>query len=628
MAAKRFSLNRRQLNAPISVVALVAIGLFVLCLGMIIAPGPVSEELNVFWQQPLLIILNAFPVFAMLIVLWAIIGNVFFAGAATLSVMDALEYINLLKIEGRDDPFVPADVLLIREGLAAAGDYELKLHPLFLAAIVGCTAALIALGVFFRTANPKPVWRAVIGVTVCAAFVASVPTVYADKELYNEFDVPSRYNITSVYNTLGFHYCFLHNFNLYSVDQPEGYSRAQVEAWTEEDLAPEQDSATRPNVLFVMCEAFSDIANDPSLDYPDGMENPLAPFNALAADTGRAYSGHLVVSDYGAGTANTEFDVLTGLPTRMLSERMTSAFRTVRRSLNTIPRLFARQGYATYFMHPGDSWFYNRSSVYSFFGIDDQVFFDDAFTASDIKGNMVSDEAFLRVLKEDFSQRIAADAPLFAYTVTIENHQAYNSQKYNDPSILTARPTSKALSDEDLAALNVYLYGLADSARMVSQLAEYLDTLTEPTLLVFFGDHRPTLGTDYSVYRALGIPVGQTDTPEGLVFTNQTPFLLWANRAYADEFAARISGLDLPDNGILSDHYLGAAVMELVGYAGKDAYYDFLNQARRSLPVLCGGTYMLQDGTCPQTLAGPEQLLVDKTHHYLYYRIKEQPLLQ
>ena len=623
---KKPLLRRHHLNVWLTVPAFIIIGAGVLFTGMAIAPGHVSDAVDVFLAQPMLILLNALPVFALLAVLWMAFGNLFASGAVTLAVTDILAYINLLKIDGRDDPFIPADIFLLREGVTAVGEYELKQYPVYIAiAVVGVTV-LSALAVLFTTARPKPLLRGITAVILAGAFVATVPTLYADKELYGSFKVPNQYNITGVFNTLGFNYCFLHNFNMYPVDKPEGYSTGEVEAWYAEDAAEERDSEVRPNVIFIMCEAFSDVANDPSMDYPDGRVHPLSAYNELRASD-RAYSGHIIVSNYGAGTANTEFDVLTGLPTLMLSAKTTSAFRTVRRGLNTVPRMFAAEGYSTYFMHPGASWFYNRSSVYSYFGMQEMVFLDDAFTTDDYKGGKVSDAAFLRVLKGDLERKLAEDEPLFAYTVTIQNHQAYATWKYADKTILDGVPTSKEMTLEDRQTLNVYLHGLADSDAMLRGLTDYLDTVDEPTLLVFFGDHRPTLGVDYSVYRALGMNVGNALGAEDMISTNKAPLLLWANEAYGDDFKASLGKLELPESGMISDHYLGAAVSELIGYAGKDAYYDFLNAARRTLPVVCGGAYMDADGECKTELSEEEQEIVTKTHAYLYWRMKEQKLL-
>ena len=74
----------------------------------------------------------------------------------------------------------------------------------------------------------------------------------------------------------------------------------------------------------------------------------------------------MVVPGFAGGTANTEFDVLTGMQTMALSASTTSAMRVVNRNLDSLFRVFGNDGYETAFCHPGDNWFYNRENVYSF----------------------------------------------------------------------------------------------------------------------------------------------------------------------------------------------------------------------------------------------------------------------
>ena len=150
----------------------------------------------------------------------------------------------------------------------------------------------------------------------------------------------------------------------------------------------------------VMCEAFTDLPNASAFTYTEE-ENPIAAYNRLAEST---LSGHLIVSNTGAGTANTEFDVLTGMMTNRIGTGTTSAFRTVHRNTDSIPRMLNEAGYRTFFMHPGQNWFYNRESVYTYLGISDQVF-QDAFDPSDYLGEWISDEAFLRVLEQSLDIR-------------------------------------------------------------------------------------------------------------------------------------------------------------------------------------------------------------------------------
>lgn len=613
-----------QLSAVLTVLIFIFIALFIGFSSTMIQPGAVIEQLKVYFAQPKLFVLNGLPIVLFMVVLFAINHNIFITGAISVLVFDILSYVNLLKIDGRNDPFVPTDITLMREGLTAAGDYKLDMHLPIILYIAFSAAAFFILGRYFKSPRPSWTFRVSTAVLAITVFVVSMNVWYSNNELYDSFDVPERYNISSVYNTLGFQYCFLHNYNLYPVEKPAHYSSDEVKQWEKQYLKAKSNPKTTPNVIFIMCEAFTDISNDKSFAYSE-KENPLYLYNQLAKRD-QVYSGNLIVSNFGAGTANTEFDILTGMPTNMLAPGTTSAFRTVRHNTNALPRLFASEGYQTYFMHPGDSWFYNRSSVYSFLGIDNQVFKEDAFNKADSKGNMLSDEAFLRVLKNDFSNK-DPDSPFFGYTVTIQNHQAYTYDKYSfKPDDV---PLNVEVSDTAKETLAVYMEGIRDSSAMLYEFANYLNLLDEPTILVFFGDHLPNLGPNYGAYAELGLDIGNTDTPESTVNTYRTPFMILANQAYCDvnDFGEVINSLNLPENSTISDHYLGAAICEMIGYNGRDPYIDFLNTARRELPVICNGAYMLPDGKFTYSISEKERDVVDKTEKWEYYRMKDEALL-
>ena len=70
-----------------------------------------------------------------------------------------------------------------------------------------------------------------------ASFVvlaALIFTVYASNGLYNSFKVSNPYYIPSVFNELGFPYCFCHNFTTYAVEKPDGFSKAAAAGWEQE----------------------------------------------------------------------------------------------------------------------------------------------------------------------------------------------------------------------------------------------------------------------------------------------------------------------------------------------------------------------------------------------------------
>ncbi len=580
--------------------------------------GSLLATLSAFWAEPILFVLNLWPVAALALLFYFLLGNAWYGAGLTTLIWGLLSYINLVKVDARGDPFVPGDILLLTEGMEAVGSYQLNMHWGKLALLLGLSLALILLGTGVKSARPRLVIRLVAALTVVAAFGTTMAFLYPDSELYDRMEGPNRANVPAVYEAFGFPYCFLHNFNLYPVDKPPGYNAQEAASYEDTYREAEAAPETAPNILMVMCEAFTDLPNQAAFTYT-GENNPIAAYNRLAEQT---LSGHLVVSNTGAGTANTEFDVLTGMMTNRIGTGTTSAFRVVHRNIDSIPRMLTQAGYRTFFLHPGQNWFYNRESVYSYLGITDQVF-QDAFSRSDLVGDWISDAGFLRVLKESLEAR-QGDTPLFTYAVTIQNHQSYGAGKYGyvpDPP-----QTDIALSDAARTYLSVYFKGLQDSAAMLEELTEYLDSLDAPYLLVFFGDHQPNLGGHYLAYRELDPNYGSTDTVEETLQPYTVPYLIWGNAAYRQDhdLLAQAQAWNLPET--ISSHYLGALTCQLAGYQGHDGYFDFLNALREQLPVSSVYGYQLSDGSYTDTLPDDLQALEDIRWKWQYYRLMEQPL--
>lgn len=554
-----------------------------------IQPGSLTALLGNFAREPLLLLLNALPALLLTFFFWALCGNPFYAVSVTGMIVGLLSYVNLVKTGCRNDPLVPADLTLLREALTATREYSLDLHFSVLAALLLLAAAVAAGGLFFQSPKVRLPLRLAGGAAAALALVLSVFCIYTNDTLYTRL-LPEidRANVPLLYESCGFPYCFLANCGRYRIQTPEDYFPEEVERWAQADEEIYTAPETQPNVVFVMCEAFSDLSDEDVFTYTDE-DDPLRGFHALA-QSGRAVSGKLVVNNFGAGTANTEFDVLTGIQTAQLG--VNSAFRAVRRNLNSLPRAFARAGYDRFFLHPGYAWYYNRESVYPFLGIDDCIF-ESAFSSEDYKGPTVSDAAFLSRLTAELDTRLPQDAPVFAFSVTIQNHQAYTYEKYGG---VPDAQVSVPLTDAENETLSVYLQGVRDSSEMLAQLAAYLDSVDEPTILVFFGDHRPALG---SVYDVLGIAT------DGLV-AYETPYLVWANRACTGALPA------LPER--MDANYLGAAIYKLAGLGGIDAYFDALNEALPELPVFSHGA----------ALTPEQQTLADRLDRWAYYRMNDE----
>ena len=607
-------------TALVTVISLLAAWGLLFLTVLMIQPGGAAETLRMFWQDKLLIPLNAFPILAVLLVCYWILGNPFAAAGTAGLIVNLLSYVNLVKTDCRNDPFIPADISLVREAVNAAGEYTLNLHIGILAGILILSALCFLLAAVFRVKHPRWQVRVIGAVAVLGAFVWSMPNVYQSVELYTpRGENLSKSNVPEVFRLCGFPYCFLHNYDLYPIEKPQDYQKSTVEQWVAEDAAEYTKPGVQPNVIFIMCESYSDLSDEDVFQYAEE-DNPMYGFHQLAASD-RARSGHIVVSNYGAGTANTEFDVLTGIQTNMVSPNNVSSFRVIHKSINALPWIYRLAGYTTYFTHPGYSWFYNRDNVYKFLGMEERVF-NETYTDEDRKGTMISDQAFYEHLTAALDEKLGGDKPLFAYGVTIQNHQAYPYSKYGfEPE---KPPLSTTISDSAMETLSVYLEGVRDSTAMLEKLCDYFDSREEPILLVFYGDHRPALGQDYGVYRELGLMTGETDTSEDILDTYKTPYLLWANKAYAPD--CDFDSLDLPET--ISSNFLGAAVYELTGMTGTDPYFDTLEELRRSLPVISHGVYVDGTGSVSTETTDSQEEVLRRLAWWKYYRLKDEPLHQ
>lgn len=589
-------------------------------------PVSVLAMLGKMLRQPLILFLNWLPIALLTAAFAFAFRNVFFSSALVGLIAGAMSLINRVKLTIRGEPFVPRDISLIKEAADAAGSYDMTLPWFQIGCLVVMTAVFIVLGVLLplKKSEDAPKKRGalvrVMGFVLClAVLVGAVGLVYSSTDLYNSFETTEPYNLSSVNNELGFVYYFCYHFSTYKIEKPEGFDREEAASWeTGYESAPD---AADVNVVFVMNEAFSDILNEDVFVFPEG-ENPMEVYNTLAEGE-NAWAGHIVVPYFAGGTADTEFDVASGMQTNLLNPAAPSltAFRTVNRDLDSIFRVFGADGYTSCFMHPGQSWFYNRENVYDWFGADESFFVED-FDA-EYKGSWVTDESVLRELVSRFEEKSAGGGLDFTYAVTIQNHMSYTAEKYGD-YVCPEVETTAELSPEIRTAVNVYAEGIRDANAMLEDLTEFYSEQSEPVLLVFFGDHLPYLGDNRQGYAELGLPAANVAGGEDPFAAYTVPVLFWCNDAAAEalDFANAIEALDLPADGRISACYLGAAVLELTGRGEVSPWFAFLNEMRRELPVLHNGYYESADGEITTEPTSEEAALVSRMRCWAYYKLR------
>jgi len=298
-----------------------------------------------------------------------------------------------------------------------------------------------------------------------------------------------------------------------------------------------------PNVIVILSESFFDVTRLEGLHF-DG--DPLAEFHALQEES---VSGKFYSRSLGYGTCNIEIEVLTGINSQFLNYGDDPLhWNPQDLSLFTpMPEMMQKAGYNTSFLHMFNDSIYNRTRLFSSMGFDNMYFPNDFgeideeaaglseekywnYLAPYISGEFYGDE-YMTDLLINLYERKREDGPVFLYAASMENHTPYYADKYDsyDYSFTTDNP----LSDASLGLLTSFAQGTVNSTRALCRLVDYFRRCEEPTVIVFYGDHRPGLGLESggSVYQELGIQEGSlfTSAPEQLAELYSSDYLIWAN---------------------------------------------------------------------------------------------------
>lgn len=331
-----------------------------------------------------------------------------------------------------------------------------------------------------------------------------------------------------------------------SLAAPEGYSSEAAEellaAW-----AP-TEGAEDVRVIVVMNESLADY----SLIGSPRFRDPL-PFLHGLVERGEAFEGKLAVSVFGGGTANTEYEFLTGHSMAFLPEGSTPYLQYVDGKTVNLASELKSLGYAATAIHPYYSEEWNRSQVYRFFGFDrfvsgadfgDSVKANGRSATATVPGNLITfgdGPLYVRGLISDRTdyERVLEEAgeSAFVFNVTMQNHGGYEydgadfaSQEYvtvEDRKEWEGAPTLTGLlysiqsssTEEEVRKVNQYLTCANLSDQAFEYLLEELGKSGRKTIVLLFGDHQP----------GLLISEHYVDAEEGVNLDYTVPYFLWAN---------------------------------------------------------------------------------------------------
>lgn len=463
----------------------------------------------------------------------------------------ALGYVNHSKIVMRGDPLVPWDIFAAGVAAKCSSQYDFRVTVQFVSSFF-----LIAVILLMIRLTHQPGIRSIririvgFALTVLAGAGLTFGFIL-NKPLHEKMDISySLYPPLESFNENGTILSFFLHFNNIkpkgTIDNsPETTAdiiRKYIQIGDELDLDRYvNDPKIQPNVIVIMSESYGDLRMIRDFDTSE----PVMPYyDSILEDT---LHGELQVSVFAGGTSNTEFEFQTGYSVSGLLAGSSVYTFYVKDELETaMPFLFRNAGYHTVALHPFDAQWWDRNSAYPNLGFNE--FIDqEKFVDPKIIRRFISDEsAFIRIIEE--YEKTDKDKPLFAFCVTMQNHADYSirwdNQKYDIKF--------EGFEEYDFPFAENYMSLLRESDDALKLLIDYFRQVQEPTMIVFFGDHLPTL--DHGLYDLLLDTDINNITKEESLPLYSTPYFIWSN-------------YDLPVGyaGKTSPNFLGQTVLDLAG---------------------------------------------------------------
>ena len=232
---------------------------------------------------------------------------------------------------------------------------------------------------------------------------------------------------------------------------------------------PREEALPPPEIIvIVQCESFADPVQ------LTGEQHHALP-GLRAAQAAAWQWGDLAVSGFGAYTMRTEYGVLFGRSEAALGFRRYDPFLTAHGETSyALPARLGARGYHSLFVHPHDMRFYGRDRLMPAIGFD-RLIGEESFAAPPPRGGRYIDDQTLGGAIGKLVDQAAG--PTLLYAVTMENHGPWDTDR------LTGSPDG----------FNAYLSHLRSSDAMLTALVARLSAAGRPALLVFFGDHRPSI---------------------------------------------------------------------------------------------------------------------------------------
>ena len=448
----------------------------------------------------------------------------------------------------RMTPFTLYDLTNFTDGLTIATTYFSKIQIILFLVALGLGAAAIVL-IFIRSEKWKNIhYKKSIAAILIAVAAAGGSTVL----LQSSGTISSFFgNLNYAYRDFGMPYCFISTSVSAGISRPKGYSDELIAEILEDKTAKgtdtllkeKDDSTDHPNIIVLQMESFTVAQDYANIEVS---RDPTPVFNKLYKNY---TSGSFEVPACGAGTANTEFEVLTGISAKFFGPGEYPYKGKLRKNvLESMAYVTRSHGYNTAALHDHRALFYNRNEVYANLGFNTFTSVEYMNNVSFTPTNWCKDRVLTGEIMEIMKSTKERD---FLHVISVEGHGSYPTEK------VFKKPYTEITADDEETKWK-YEYYLNECHEMDTFIGDLIDEIEEsgePTVMIIYGDHIPALDVKEENYK-------QDD-----LYT--TRYVIWDN-----------IGLPKQDRDICS-YEGGAILLEDAGLEHEGIIFDYQQSNNR-----------------------------------------------
>lgn len=526
-------------------------------------------------QRPLVFLYNSF-IIAFTLSAALLVKRRAFVFSFLMAVWIGMGVINSILLVFRTTPFTAVDLRLIEYAYALLDQYFSVAQLILIGGLLLLAVAGFAVLFLKMPKQERLAWKQSIAYIVLLFLLLKCLTWAG---IQTHLLAENFGNINQAFRDYGFPYGFSSSLVNTGIDKPKEYSVDSMEELLEdvtekpiihnpnvyENLVEEPDY---PNVIYLQLESFFDPAYVRGIHFS---REPLPTFTLLKEE---CTSGFLKVPSVGAGTANTEFEVITGMNLDFFGPGE-YPYKTILQetTCESLAYNLKELGYCAHAIHNNEGTFYERNEVFSRLGFDTFTSIEYMRIRNVTPLGWAKDEVLIGEIRKALKSTAGKDV---IYTISVQGHGSYPTEQLENPTVQVSGFSDSDKEQND--AFEYYVNQIYEMDQFVHDLTTMLQAYPEQVMLILYGDHLPGFGLE------------DTDLENGSIY--QTEYVIWTNYPFekqdrdleAYQLSSYVMWLLGFQNGILTkyhqlfegqeDYLEGLQMLEYDMLYGEQEIYD------------------------------------------------------